>query len=822
MRKAAVVAAVVVVALALLAVLLPRVVSLESLKPEILAVLEAKTGRKVFFTRLSLSLFPGIGLKISGLTVPGDARNPGENFLTVPEAEVRMPLLKLLAGRIEFNRFILYRPEVVFRKYRDGTHSATQIANLLAKREKPSPLPPAEKVTVSLNAVLVEEARVHLFQEEEDGKQTRWEIDPFTMRLQGIGRKRNEFEIETRIDGTVRGEVSISGTAVHEDGKVSDPTMFRLSAKGKAFGQSFNVEGAMSAPQGLTEADVTVTFPKFEMDKIPKILGSPPSWMAETSPEGVAVLVAKVSGNLQAMGFEFEADLTRSGWTALLGLRKFIDMPCTVVAQGHRFPDMILVSNAELRFSPLLVIANGSYAPSTGAREWTASARIASLADFARARGGEFSKYAPAGRLTASGKGKRESAKAKDAWQVSMDVGETGFQLPARGMDFRSLNGHVEITPAAVDLQPLAGLFNGQHFSLRGTVSLGKSPSGQVSLMMPYLDADAIFPPDGGKDKKRGEEPPAAEDRNAIRVSARGTVKIDAGKIRGLEFKDLSGVGRYEEGTLFVESLRAGLYGGNAALSGRIRVAPPNPDFLVKVRMDGVSADEILSWKTSLKGFLFGKVALAAEIGGDAKDFADFARSAAGTGSVKVTGGKIKGVDPLSVAAGLAGLRRFLPPSSAGAERGTDGEMTFRDLSADFRVAGGKIRTDAIRIASDDFDMSGTAVLGFDKTFDFRGPLSLSREISKQAQGITGRFLVAPSGRLEIPLVISGPITAPAMAIDTETLARGLVGGAIRGLTDRHSADGAASGAASEKSQEREGTRKTLEGFFRNLLPGRK
>src|SRR4030066_257147 len=124
MRKAGVAAAVVVPILVILVLLLPRLVSLDSLRPRIVAALEEKTGRTVGLSGLSLSLFPGIGVKVTRLTVSGDLRHPGERLLSVPEAEIRLAIAPLLSGRAEFTKFILHRPEIRYRRSRDGTHSA--------------------------------------------------------------------------------------------------------------------------------------------------------------------------------------------------------------------------------------------------------------------------------------------------------------------------------------------------------------------------------------------------------------------------------------------------------------------------------------------------------------------------------------------------------------------------------------------------------------------------------------------------------------------------------------------------------------------------
>lgn len=181
-RKAAMVLGVLFLVLLLAALLVPRLVSIESLKPRIVAALEEKTGRKIGLERISLSLFPGIGVRISGLTVSGDDRQPEEQLLSVPEGEVRLAIGPLFSGRAEFTSFILTRPKILFRKYADGTHSATQIAARLARKDRTAEAPPpayGEKVSVAVRSVRIEEAELSLRIEEKEGPETRWDIAPW-------------------------------------------------------------------------------------------------------------------------------------------------------------------------------------------------------------------------------------------------------------------------------------------------------------------------------------------------------------------------------------------------------------------------------------------------------------------------------------------------------------------------------------------------------------------------------------------------------------------------------------------------------------------
>ncbi|NNF84760.1 MAG: AsmA family protein, partial [Deltaproteobacteria bacterium] len=392
MRKVAVCAAAVVLFLVLLVLVLPRLVSVESLKPRVVAALEEKTGRRIGLSGLSLSLFPGIGVKVTGLTVSGDPRHPGERLLSAPETDIRMAIAPLLSGRTEFTKFILRRPEIRFRTYADGTHSATGIGKRLAGEKKPAAPSAGKKekeVAVAVKAVRVEQATLVLVSEEAGGKESRWEISPITVRMSGIGDGRNDFEISSRVEGQVRGEVSFAGRLVRDLGEGEDRAASAIRGEGKLFGQKVSVTGKVFATREPIAVDLAISFPGIEIDTIAEILKDPPASLAKAKLAGVIPLTVKVSGSLKSPAFEARADLTRAGGTILEDpeLRKYLGTPCTIVAKGRYAPDRLVLSNAELRIPPLSVAANAVVNPASGVREWAASAVISSLAELGKLRG---------------------------------------------------------------------------------------------------------------------------------------------------------------------------------------------------------------------------------------------------------------------------------------------------------------------------------------------------------------------------------------------------------------------------------------------------
>lgn len=836
MRKAALwTAAVVALFLVLLVLVLPRLVSVDFLRPRVVAVLEEKTGRKVDLSGLSLSLFPGIGVKVTGLTVSGDPRHPGEPMLSVPETEIRLAIAPLLSGVTEFTKFILIQPKIRFRTYPDGTNSATDIVRRFAQEKKATASLPEQKgkeATLAVRSVRIERAILVFVSEEPGGRLSRWEISPISVHMSGVGEKRTDFEISSHIEGQLRGDVSFAGRLARDGKAGGDHPAAVIRGEGRLFGQKVAVTGKIAIAQEPADVDLEISFPGIGIGTIAGIFRDPPAFLTNAHLEGVVPLTVKVAGNVKSPAFEASADLTRAGGTVLAGpqVRKPVGTSCTIVAKGRYASDRVSLSNAEIRIPPLSVSANAVFHPASGARDWAASGVVSSLADAGKFFVAEaFSNWSPAGRLTASMRGSRKGTKSVERYKGSLDLDGVGFRVPGRSADLRTITGRITFAPRTVTFSRLGGLMNGKRFSLNGEATLGPVPAGEADLRIAYLDVDALFPPreEGERRKKKGAPP----DRSAKELerehpfSARVRLAVDAGKARGVEFTDLSGIVRYERGNVILDSLRAHMYGGTVTVSGVVGLAASPPDFRVKMAVHEVAAATILSREVpSLKDFLSGSLSLSGDLSGGMKDFADFSRTASGTGSFKITGGKIKGLDLLDTAVGLAGLVPVVKGTGALPGKETAKEMAFSDLSAAFRIEGGKIRTDSLRIVSEELGLTGNAAVGFDRSLDFRGSVLLSKELSKRFRGKAGKFLTGPQGEVEIPLILKGPLTSPKATLDTAALAKGAgerilkdLIGKMPGKAPPSGGDNAAPAAKPENAE----PYKEMEDILRKFLPGK-
>jgi uncharacterized protein involved in outer membrane biogenesis len=772
MRKRAVVLAVAVAVAVLAASAVPRLVSVESYRPRVTAAIFERTGRSASFSRISLSVFPFAAIRLADFSLAGPPSAPGETLLSAPEAEIRFAFLPLLAGRNEFSALILRRPQVLVRKLPDGTTSAADVFGRLAARETPSPAGAAGSPGPgSLDRVRIEDGALSVLFEEENAPDFRLEVVPFSFRLSGIDSREKTFSLEAGFPGLAKGKIVLSGVAAQPaDG--SPDGGITVHGSGKAFGQKFAVDGTVAAPKGIAGGDLSLSLPKADAAELVAAFPALSPILSDLRLQGVAKVTARASGDFQSLGYEVEADLTRVAWTVTENLQKFIDMPCTLVLEGRRFPGVIAVSNAELRFPPMLMTANATFHPATGARDWAVSARVTSLAEVAKSRGEGYSKWAPAGSFVLSGNGRREPGSLEDAYVLEADLTGVGFSFPGGRLALSGFRGHVTATPGALEFSPLAGLVNGQRFHLRGNVALGDSPKGEAQLQVGYLDLDALIPPDERSGKRKAGKwdplPSRLAQEWASRLSFSAAVSVDAGELWDIEFQRMSGKVRHEKGKLSLEGVRATVCGGQVVLSGTLGSLGTEPAVRVQLSARGVETSDFLGRVSSLGDYLSGRGAISLEVVGSRKSLAEFLRTAEGRGSLRIADGKIGGVDVPALAAAAAEGRKGAPAAG-----GTRGDTPFRELSATLAVGDGRVRFADLQVASGSMELLGDAEVGLaDHALECLGTLWLSRELSARPPWTGGTFHRSADGMAGVPIVVSGTLRSPVVAIDTTAAGR--------------------------------------------------
>jgi uncharacterized protein involved in outer membrane biogenesis len=189
--------------------------------------------------------------------------------------------------------------------------------------------------------------------------------------------------------------------------------------------------------------------------------------------------------------------------------------------------------------------------------------------------------------------------------------------------------------------------------------------------------------------------------------------------------------------------------------------------------LKNVDANELLSQNTSLKNMIYGTVSLDMDLKGSGSGYDEITKQLKGNGKLSLTNGRLTSFDLMEKVALLGKLTGL----KSGGEAGT----TINSLTAPFQVQGGRISTDALQLRSPDVTVKAAGSFGFDNSVDYRIlaelPASTSKknDLTSQIMNLAGAtFFSGENGNVVVPLRMTGNISKPAFALDTEVVQENL------------------------------------------------
>ena len=124
MRKAALILGGLVVVLVIAVAVLPRVIGLNSFKPQIADAVRDATGRELRIDGdIGLAVLPGVELSLSDVALSNADWAKEPNMVTLGSVDVKLGLLSLLGGGVEVERLIIREPAVYLEQDAQGRGS---------------------------------------------------------------------------------------------------------------------------------------------------------------------------------------------------------------------------------------------------------------------------------------------------------------------------------------------------------------------------------------------------------------------------------------------------------------------------------------------------------------------------------------------------------------------------------------------------------------------------------------------------------------------------------------------------------------------------
>jgi len=127
---------IVVAALILIALLLPLLVNVDRLRPEVQKQASAALGREVIIGNLKLSIFSG-GVTAKDITIADDPAYSKQPFVTAKSLDVGVELMPLILSKaLQVNTLTLQEPEIHLVKSAGGKWNYASIGNTSAAAPK--------------------------------------------------------------------------------------------------------------------------------------------------------------------------------------------------------------------------------------------------------------------------------------------------------------------------------------------------------------------------------------------------------------------------------------------------------------------------------------------------------------------------------------------------------------------------------------------------------------------------------------------------------------------------------------------------------------
>lgn len=268
------------VALILLAILIvPRVVDVNSYRPQIEHQVSKATGRPfVLGGELDLSVFPWMGLTLSNLTLGSPEGFDQKEFITIKRFEVRVKVLPLFSRTIQVKKFVVDTPQIfLVKKTTGGTNWDMGQAQPPTPKQQPADknTPAGEKAgALPFKALFVDEfaiqnGRIHYH---DLGLKVTKEISNVTLTLEDLNL---EDPIKVKFSAIADGHpLSLNGL-VGPIGKEPGRGMIPLDITLKALDEiTMKVKGGINDPITTPGFDLDLELSDFSPRKLLTALGN--------------------------------------------------------------------------------------------------------------------------------------------------------------------------------------------------------------------------------------------------------------------------------------------------------------------------------------------------------------------------------------------------------------------------------------------------------------------------------------------------------------------------------------------------------------------
>lgn len=733
----------------------------------VLPKVEQAVGRKVTVGDASLSIWGGLGLELSQVTVANRKAFSSPYLATLDGLDVRVRFWPLLRKQLDVTKLILNLPQIFLEKNKKGQ---TNYAGLFQSRTPEA----AAKKTDSLLAVAfdrleIKEGRVIW---RDDSTQTLAALTDLSARLALARVGASGGRLSGQLAAGVQYEKGLKKFSSGRAPITLEPEVIFDLAREQVTLNSVKLtwgKVALAGSGNLSGWQRPAFDLKFLSSRInvgdlwQTLVTSFPEKLAQAQAAGFLQLDLEVigrkgeatgphlSGNLLLENVELKTAETPAPLRIRSGLVDFSPDELRISTQSASFGD-----------SPLKVLATVTdFKDPRLSADLDFNLDLRFLSGLSQAKDKTKFWGTLSGRLLANGKMKQPELLNLSGSVQARDV---GYQTKAMAMPVEGLNGTAEIDNQMARIQELSFKSGKSSFTLTGTLVrfvpllFSKAPGQPKPLFTfrldaPFFDYDEMYPT---RRNAAGKVIISTDTVPLPDIEARGKAAVKRGVYSQVEFTDFTADVHYLNRLLTLDNARMTVYGGGAAGKATVDLHDQlHPQFAIAAKADSIEANGFLTRFSFFRDRLFGRMAFNGTFSSRGLLNDEIVRHLSANGKAQMTGARLVRW-PL-----VTQLGAFL-------NLNLQEEQKIRDLASRFAVENGKVAFDAVTFATGDGDFALAGSVGLDGSLDYRLTTILSPENSQKFRLSSGlkQLFTTDDGRVVLDLNIGGTATDPAFALD--------------------------------------------------------
>jgi AsmA-like C-terminal region/AsmA family/Domain of Unknown Function (DUF748) len=282
-------------------------------------------------------------------------------------------------------------------------------------------------------------------------------------------------------------------------------------------------------------------------------------------------------------------------------------------------------------------------------------------------------------------------------------------------------------------------------------------------LMFDQRGADVPAPTPDPQPGPVTQTTPATPTPPPVRFS--GNVSVAEGRIQSLNFQRMKADFSLIRG-LLKTSQQMSLYGGSYQGTAQVDLTQPEPSYTLNATVADLDAGRVINELTPARDVLLGVLNTGMRLSGRGFTWDLINKTLSGDGHIKIAEARLTTFDLIpTVLQVLQQVGRLAGGTIPSAWE----HNAFRAVEGDWHLRHGKFLTDQLRLRGEGVEALLKGYIGLDQSLDYAGTLVLPAKFVA-LRGAPALLRQDEAGRVILPFTVRGTVTAPRIAFDEKVL----------------------------------------------------